>query len=135
MPLFGTAFVSVKEGDKKIAYEICKDLLELGFEVVATRGTARYMQEQGLEAVRPVNKVREGRPHIVDMMVDGDIDLVINTTAGAQSISDSFSIRRTALMRKISHSTTIAGSRALVQAIRAIRQHDGLQVKPLQDYF
>ena len=135
LPLFGTAFVSVKEGDKKIAYEICKDLLELGFEVVATRGTARYMQEQGLEAVRPVNKVREGRPHIVDMMVDGDIDLVINTTAGAQSISDSFSIRRTALMRKISHSTTIAGSRALVQAIRAIRQHDGLQVKPLQDYF
>jgi carbamoyl-phosphate synthase large subunit len=135
LPLGGTVFVSVKESDKEATLPIVEQLLELGFEVVATRGTTRYMHENGLKSVRQVNKVREGRPHIVDMMVDGEIDLVINTTEGAQAIADSYSIRRTALMRKISYSTTIAGSRALVQAIEAIRLSEGLQVKPLQSYY
>jgi carbamoyl-phosphate synthase large subunit len=134
LPMGGTAFVSVKSGDKEATLPIVEQLLELGFEVVATRGTAQFLHERGLKAVKSVNKVREGRPHIVDMMKDGDIDLVINTTEGAQSIADSFSIRRTALMQKITHSTTIAGSRALVQAIAAIRKNDGLEVKPLQKY-
>ena len=84
--------------------------------------------------VKPVNKVREGRPHIVDMMKDGHSALVINTTAGAQSISDSFSIRRTALLQKIPYSTTLSGSIALVAAIKAVRA-GGLDVRPLQSYF
>ncbi len=135
LPLAGTVFISVKDADKKAVTPVAKQLLNLGFDVVATRGTASYLQEQGLTEVRAVNKVREGRPHIVDMMLDGEIDLVINTTEGAQSIADSFSIRRTALMHKIPHSTTITGSRALVLGIEAIKQSDGLGVRPLQDYF
>jgi carbamoyl-phosphate synthase large subunit len=135
LPLAGTVFVSVKEGDKEITREIVRDLLGLGFDVVSTRGTTRYMHEHGLTGVRQVNKVREGRPHIVDMMVDGEIDLVINTTEGTQSIADSYSIRRTALMRKIPYSTTIAGSRAIVEAIASIRNKGGLEVKALQEYF
>ncbi len=135
LPLSGTVFISVKEGDKEAVLPIAQQLLELGFEVASTRGTARFMHEKGLTRVHQVNKVREGRPHIVDMMVDGEIDLVFNTTAGAQSIADSFSIRRTALMRKIPYSTTLAGARALVQAIAAIKLSGGLEVKPLQGYF
>jgi carbamoyl-phosphate synthase large subunit len=135
LPLGGTVFISVKETDKEGAIPLAKQLLELGFDVVSTRGTARFLQEHGLPQVRQVNKVREGRPHIVDMMVDGDIDLVINTTEGAQAITDSYSIRRTALMRKIPYSTTMAGSRAIAEAIASIRKHGGLQVKPLQAYF
>jgi carbamoyl-phosphate synthase large subunit len=135
LPMAGKVFISVKNNDKKAIKPIAKQLLEMGFELVATRGTAEYLQDQGLEQVKAVNKVREGRPHIVDMMIDGQIDLVINTTEGAQSIADSFSIRRTALTRKIPHSTTMAGSWALVQAIQAIKQSEGLEVKPLQDFF
>ena len=135
LPLGGTVFVSVKESDKDATLPIVRDLLDLGFEVVCTRGTTRFMHENGLTAVRQVNKVREGRPHIVDMMVDGGIDLVFNTTEGAQSIADSYSIRRTALMRKISYSTTMAGSRAIVEAISSIRNKGGLEVKALQEYF
>ena len=92
------------------------------------------MQEKGV-AVEPVNKVREGRPHIVDKMTDGSIALLLNTTEGAQSISDSYSIRRTALVEKIPYSTTISGGKALVKAIAAIKEKGGLQVAPLQEYF
>ena len=134
LPSEGKVFVSIKDSDKKLIESSVKLLLEMGFEVVATRGTAEYMQQKGF-AVTIVNKVREGRPHIVDMMKDGKIHLLINTTEGAKSISDSFSIRRTALLSKITYSTTLSGSRALVQAIYAIKQNKGLTVKSLQDYF
>ncbi len=134
LPQKGKVFVSVKEADKKHIEESVALLLKLGFEVVATHGTAQYLGEKGLK-VSIVNKVREGRPHIVDMMKDGHIQLVINTTEGVQSISDSFSIRRTALLGKIPYSTTLAGSRALVFALAAVRENDGLGVRSLQDYF
>ena len=134
IPTKGTAFVSVKEADKASITPAVKTLLELGFKVVATRGTALYMKEKGLD-VAIVNKVREGRPHIVDMMKDGGIQLVINTTEGASSISDSFSIRRTALLGKIPYSTTLAGSLAVVRGIEAYITTNGLNVRSLQEYF
>jgi carbamoyl-phosphate synthase large subunit len=134
LPVAGKVFVSVKEQDKPLIEESVALLLSMGFEVIATRGTAQYMNEKG-HAVATINKVREGRPHIVDQMKDGHIQLVINTTEGAKSIADSFSIRRTALLGKIPYSTTLAGSRALVLAIHAIRQGNGLGVRSIQDYF
>jgi carbamoyl-phosphate synthase large subunit len=133
LPTSGKVFVSVKESDKEAASHIVRELLGMGFEVVSTRGTATYMNSHGLK-VETVNKVREGRPHIVDMMKDGHIALVLNTTEGAKAIADSFSIRRTALLNKISYSTTLAGSRSVVQAIKAIKS-TGLDVHPLQSYF
>ena len=133
LPTSGKVFVSVKESDKEAASHIVRELLGMGFEVVSTRGTAIYMNSHGLK-VETVNKVREGRPHIVDMMKDGHIALVLNTTEGAKAIADSFSIRRTALLNKISYSTTLAGSRSVVQAIKAIKS-TGLDVHPLQSYF
>jgi carbamoyl-phosphate synthase large subunit len=134
LPASGRVFISVKDSDKKLIEGSVALLLSMGFEVVATHGTAQYMQEKG-HVVTVVNKVREGRPHIVDMMKDGHIQLVINTTEGVKSIADSFSIRRTALLGKIPYSTTLAGSRALVLAIAAIRERGGLHVRSLQDYF
>ncbi len=134
LPTSGRVFVSVRESDKPLIEESVAHLLKMGFEVIATRGSAQYFESKGLK-VSVVNKVREGRPHIVDMMKDGHIQLVINTTEGAKSIADSFSIRRTALLGKIPYSTTLAGSRALVQAIVAIKDNGGLDVCSLQKYF
>ena len=134
LPTGGKVFISVKESDKVNIIPMVRELKDMRFTVVSTRGTADYLAKQGLE-VETVNKVREGRPHIVDMMKDGHIDLVINTTEGAQSIADSFSIRRTALLGKIPYSTTLAGSRALVKAIAAAKTDGGFDVKPLQEYF
>lgn len=134
LPLSGTVFISVKDEDKKHLDHIGPLLKENGFSLIATRGTASYLEKLGL-SVQKINKVLEGRPHIVDIMKDGSVDLVINTTEGAVSIRDSFSIRRTALLNKIPYSTTIAGARALVLAIVRIRQEDGLEVASLQSYF
>ncbi|MBN8530765.1 MAG: carbamoyl-phosphate synthase large subunit [Alphaproteobacteria bacterium] len=133
LPESGNVFLSVKDGDKDVALGIARKLTDMGFNVVATRGTASFLQGKGV-TVTPINKVREGRPHIVDMMKDGRIVLVFNTTEGSQSISDSFSIRRTALLGKIPYSTTISGARAIVEAIAA-RKGKGLEVRPLQSYF
>lgn len=137
LPMNGTAFISVKDEDKKHITSMAKDLVSMGFSLVATKGTARFLKEQGID-VEPVNKVLEGRPHIVDMMKDGKIDLVLNTTQGAKAIADSFSIRRTALLGKIAYSTTIAGSRAMVSAIKCVKEEDnggGLGACSLQQYF
>ena len=134
LPKTGTVFLSVKDRDKVAATTIARDLIALGFKVVCTRGTGEYLQQQNI-AVEIVNKVREGRPHIVDIMKDGGIQLVFNTTEGAQAIADSASIRRTALFGKIPYSTTLSGSRAMVQAIAALyKTNEGLDVVPLQDY-
>ncbi len=134
LPKGGIAFLSVKDRDKQMMATIAQDLLTLGFKVICTRGTGEYLQQQALP-VEIVNKVHEGRPHIVDLMKDGKIHLVINTTEGAQAISDSSSIRRTALFGKIPYSTTMSGARAMVQAIGAIAQTaGGLSVTPLQAY-
>lgn len=133
IPASGTVFVSVKESDKAHVVAPIKQLIEEGFDIVATRGTADYLTKQGLK-VAMVNKVREGRPHIVDMLKDGNIALVINTTEGTASLADSFSIRRTALLGKIPYYTTIAGARAAAMAIRAIHR-EGLDVRSIQSYF
>jgi carbamoyl-phosphate synthase large subunit len=132
LPLSGTAFISLKEADKPSSVEPARQLLQMGFEIIATRGTAKYLQSAGLE-VRVVNKVLEGRPHIVDALKNGEVQLVFNTTEGAQSLADSFSIRRTALQQKVPYYTTIAGSMAATQAIAALRK-GALDVRPLQAY-
>jgi carbamoyl-phosphate synthase large subunit len=132
LPLAGCVFVSVRDQDKAAIIEPGRQLLAWGFELVATRGTAKVLVEAGL-AVRGVNKVQEGRPDIVDEMRSGKIQLVFNTTEGAQAIADSFSLRRTALTHGIPYYTTVAGARAAVQAIGALRQ-GCLEVAPLQSY-
>ena len=133
LPTSGTAFLSVKEGDKTILAEIGRKLLGMGFKLIATSGTADFLRSEGLD-VSNINKVLEGRPHCVDAMVNGDVQLVVNTTHGSQSLNDSFSIRRTALVRNIPHYTTVAGARAAVEAIEALRTSP-LEVAPLQSYF
>ncbi|MCP5365275.1 MAG: carbamoyl-phosphate synthase large subunit [Hyphomicrobiales bacterium] len=134
LPTEGTVFVSVKEGDKPAAARLAKRLADMGFALLATDGTARYLEEQGLSTVRRINKVLQGRPHCVDSIISGEVQLVINTTEGAQAIQDSFSIRRTALMNNVPHYTTISGANAAVGAIEAIKAGDGLEVHPLQFY-
>jgi len=133
LPVTGTVFVSVRDHDKQAILQASRDLLALGFKLVATRGTATFLAEQGL-AVESVNKVLEGSPHIVDAIIDGDVQLVLNTTEGAKSIEDSFSLRRTALTCGIPYFTTIAGARAAVRAIEALK-HGSLEVASLQSYF
>ncbi|MBT8473663.1 MAG: carbamoyl-phosphate synthase large subunit [Marinicaulis sp.] len=133
MPSSGKVFVSLKDSDKEGMIKAASKLIEMGFVVVATGGTADYFSENGLSVER-INKVLEGRPHIVDALKNGDIDLILNTTEGAQAIKDSRSIRTTALAQKIPCITTAAGARAAVRAIDALRQ-GGVEVAPLQAYF
>ena len=133
LPLSGCCFVSVKDHDKQAMVAPCRALLELGFSLLATGGTQRFLSQAGLEVER-VNKVLEGSPHIVDAMIDGRVQLVLNTTEGAQAIRDSFSIRQTALLHDIPYYTTVSGAVAAVQAITALSQRN-LEVAPLQAYF
>ncbi|MEA2756492.1 MAG: carbamoyl-phosphate synthase large subunit [Aliidongia sp.] len=133
LPLAGTVFVSVRDSDKPAITESCRRLVEMGFALVATGGTAQHLREAGLP-VETVNKVLEGRPHIVDRMMSGGIALVFNTTGGKQAVADSFSIRRTALTHGVPYYTTIAGARASVEAIHALKS-GSLEVAALQSYF
>ncbi|MCA3363585.1 MAG: carbamoyl-phosphate synthase large subunit, partial [Roseomonas sp.] len=133
LPESGTAFISVKESDKGAAVTLARRLAEMGFRVVATRGTAARIRDAGFTC-EVVNKVLEGRPHCVDAIKSGDIQLVINTTGGGQSVADSFDIRRSALTQGVPHYTTLAGARAAVHAIAALRAGT-LDVAPLQAYF
>ena len=132
LPTEGCAFVSVKDDDKPFIVEAVKLLLTQGFEVIATGGTHAYLEAAGLK-VGYVKKVLEGRPNIVDAIKNGDVQLVINTTEGKQSLQDSFSLRRSALMTKVPYYTTAAGALAAAQAIGAI-QADDLDVKPIQAF-
>ena len=132
LPLKGCVFVSVRDEDKAALVEPCRRLATMGFSLVATQGTADALSAADLPVER-VKKVREGRPHIVDRMLSGGVQLVYNTTEGAQAIVDSFSLRRTALTHKIPYYTTVAGARAAVQAIAALRAGN-LEVAPLQSY-
>ena len=133
LPLSGCVFVSVRDQDKAALVEPCRRLAAMGFTLVATSGTADALAAAGLAAAR-VNKVRDGRPHVVDRMLSGEVQLVFNTTEGAQAIADSYSLRRTALIHAIPYYTTLAGARAAVQAIAALRAGN-LEVAPLQSYF
>ena len=132
LPLKGSVFVSVKDADKALIADCAGHLEEIGFQLIATAGTATFLEEKGL-TVRRIKKVLEGRPHIVDAMMNGEVNLVINTTEGAQAIADSFSLRQTALNQGIPYFTTVEGARAAVQAIGALKA-DVLDVRPLQSY-
>ncbi|MEQ8504215.1 MAG: carbamoyl-phosphate synthase large subunit [Rhodospirillales bacterium] len=133
LPSTGTVFISVKDRDKTGMVDIARRLAALGFKVVATGGTQRFLADQGLDVAR-INKVLEGRPHCEDAIVNGDIHLVINTTEGAQAIEDSRSIRRAALENGVAHYTTLTAAAAVVEAMEAMA-HGTLEVAPLQDYF
>jgi carbamoyl-phosphate synthase large subunit len=117
LPTQGKAFISVRDADKQAAVSLARDLVELGFELVATSGTASFLADAGLECQR-INKVREGQPHIVDMLRNDEIELIINTTEGKTAIADSYSIRRRAIQHKVFYTTTVAGAFATIQALK-----------------
>jgi carbamoyl-phosphate synthase large subunit len=133
LPKTGTVFVSVKDADKARILEATKLLVALGFKILATSGTQRYLAENGVAAVR-INKVAEGRPHIVDSIKNGEVQLVFNTTEGATALNDSRSLRRAALLHKVPYYTTLSGAVAAAQGIRAYLGGD-LEVCALQSYF
>jgi carbamoyl-phosphate synthase large subunit len=133
LPRAGTVFVSVRDADKPRVLEAVRLLVSLGFRIIATSGTQRYLAEQGLPAGR-INKVLEGRPHIVDAIANGEVQLVFNTTEGATALADSRSLRRAALLHKVPYYTTLSGAVAAAQGIKAYLGGD-LEVRALQSYF
>ena len=133
LPTEGNVFLSVKDSDKEHLVPLAKDLVNLGFTLIATGGTCEFLRKSGLE-VKRINKVMEGHPHIVDAIINEDIDFMINTTKGPQAISDSFSIRREALAHKTPYYTLLTAAKAGVQAIHAMKNRE-MEVKPLQAYF
>ncbi|MBV9549883.1 MAG: carbamoyl-phosphate synthase large subunit, partial [Alphaproteobacteria bacterium] len=132
LPTGGTVFLSVKDGDKDLIEAPARQLLAMGFSLIATRGTAKVLEARGLP-VATINKVLEGRPHVVDALKNGEIHLVFNTTDGAQALADSSSIRRAALTLKVPYYTTMTGAKAATQAIAALKG-GSLEVAPLQSY-
>ena len=132
VPTSGTAFISVKDADKERILPAARELTALGFAIIATGGTQRYLASEGIECTR-INKVLEGRPHIVDAMKNGDVQLVFNTTSGSKALSDSRSLRQTALLNKIPYYTTISGAIAATLGISAYKS-GSLEVAPLQTY-
>ncbi|WP_323810118.1 carbamoyl-phosphate synthase large subunit [Sphingobium baderi] len=133
LPTEGTVFVSLKDSDKPVILPAARKLVSMGFGIVATGGTARFLEENGIP-VETVNKVAQGRPHIVDRISDGGVDLIFNTTEGWQSLKDSKAIRTSALRQKVAIFTTAAASLAAVDAIEALRGH-ALEVRSLQSYY
>ncbi|GBQ97727.1 carbamoyl phosphate synthase large subunit [Acetobacter nitrogenifigens DSM 23921 = NBRC 105050] len=133
LPLSGTVFLSVRDGDKAQLAPLGRRLIQMGFSILGTRGTAARLREAGIE-VAIVNKVLEGRPHCVDAIRSGEVQMVINTAQGAQAVKDSYDIRRSALTMGIPHYTTMAGARAATYAISAMLEGP-LEVAPLQSYF
>ena len=134
LPHDGNVFVSVKDSDKHALIDICSSLRDLGFTIIATKGTQEFLAGHNITA-EIVNKVRQGRPHVVDSLKDSKIQFVINTTEGSKSISDSASIRKTSLQQNIPYCTTIAGTRALIEAMKFIHKERGMSVKSIQEYF
>jgi len=133
VPRKGTVFVSVREIDKTRIADAVRLLFSLGFKVMATSGTQRFLADKGVPTEK-VNKVLEGRPHIVDAITNGEVQLVFNTTEGPQALADSRSLRRAALLHKVPYYTTLSGAVAAAQGIRAYRDGD-LEVRTLQSYF
>lgn len=132
LPLKGNVFISVKNKDKVKMVAPTKELIDMGYNVIATGGTAEYLIAAGLNVTR-INKVLEGRPHIVDAIKNDEIDLIFNTTEGAQSIKDSYELRRTALVGNIPYYTTARGAISAMEAIKVLKS-SALEVKPLQSY-
>ena len=132
LPFGGTVFVSVKESDKARIVAPVKDLAAMGFKIIATRGTKRHLEANGV-VCETINKVLEGRPHVVDAIKNGEVNLVFNTTEGSKALSDSKDIRRSALLQHVPYYTTLAGAVAVTRAIKALKSGT-LQVAPLQSY-
>jgi len=132
LPLSGTVFISVRDADKPDIAGVARSLKDSGFHILATGGTARFLAGHGVE-VETVLKVTEGRPNIVDLIKSRKVDMVINTSFGAKSVADSYSIRRSSIELGLPHVTTVAGARAAAQGIKAMLK-GGLEVKPLQEY-
>jgi carbamoyl-phosphate synthase large subunit len=126
-------FVSMRDGDKERILPAVKLLAELGFKVMATSGTQRYLSEHGVQAAK-INKQLEGRPHIVDAIKNGEVQLVFNTTEGAQALADSRALRRAALLHKVPYYTTLSGAIAAALGIKAYLGGD-FEVRALQSYF
>ncbi|MES2662379.1 MAG: carbamoyl-phosphate synthase large subunit [Pseudomonadota bacterium] len=131
IPTKGVAFLSVRDSDKPGIVEVAKRLKSLKFDLVATRGTAEFLKQSNIEVER-INKVKEGRPHVVDRLKNGEISLIINTTEGKTAIADSFEIRRTAVQSKVCYATTLAGAKALSEAMMQ-NQQQPIQVRRIQD--
>jgi carbamoyl-phosphate synthase large subunit len=126
-------FVSVRDSDKPRIVDALKTLVGLGFRIIATSGTKRYLDQQGVPSAK-INKVLEGRPHIVDAIKNGEVQLVFNTTEGAQALADSTSLRTAALLHKVPYYTTLSGAVAAARGIKAFLEGD-LEVRALQSYF
>tara|TARA_Y100000590_G_scaffold59773_1_gene63466 strand:- start:11042 stop:14236 length:3195 start_codon:yes stop_codon:yes gene_type:complete len=133
LPIKGNAFVSVKDEDKPKIIDLCKRLINLDFKIISTKGTHEFLIKNSIHS-EIINKVKEGSPNIVDLILDKKIDIVMNTTLTKKEITESFSIRRTALTRQVPYFTTVAGAFAAVEAIAYLR-NDSIKVKPLQEYF
>ncbi|MDD9899789.1 MAG: carbamoyl-phosphate synthase large subunit [Alphaproteobacteria bacterium] len=133
LPVSGTVFISVRDQDKNMVIPLAARLADMGFDIVATGGTAKHLVDAGIRA-RKVNKVYEGQLHVVDIMINGDIHLMLNSTEGPQAVVDSFNLRRAALQNRIPYYTTIAGGKAAVDAIASMRQSGPFDVKSLQEY-
>ena len=132
LPTHGTVFISVREADKPKVAALAKDFVDEGMTIMATRGTASVIADSGIDVI-VVNKVREGQPHCVDAMINGDVALVVNTVEGAREVEESKGIRSTALAKRIPYSTTMPGASAVARAIRALRAQT-LAIRSLQDY-
>jgi carbamoyl-phosphate synthase large subunit len=132
IPTYGKIFISVKDKDKPHTVEIAKRLSEMGFQLIATRGTKQYLEDSGIN-VDLINKVMEGRPHVVDMIKNREVNFIINTVTGAQAQKDSLSIRRSALQHNIPYTTTISGAKAVLRAIEMLLKKE-LSIKSIQEY-
>ncbi len=132
IPLNGRVFISVKDNDKAQVLPIAKEFIELGFTVIATRGTAKFLQDQGLK-VELINKLQEGRPNVLDLIKNKQISFILNTVFGKQAQKDSMYIRRGALQYKIPYTTTISGAKAIVKAIRRLKEHP-ISIRSIQEY-
>ena len=133
LPLTGMAFISVKDDDKSKIVDVARKLIKLGFNLITTKGTNDFLLKSGLKSSM-VKKVKDGSPNIIDFIKENKIDLVINTTFSSKEIIESFSIRRTSLVKQIPYFTTLSGAIAGVDAIEYMIKDD-IKVKPLQDYF
>ena len=134
IPKSGKVFISVKNDDKEAILPLAQKLAKIGFKLIATKGTAKFLTDNNIEDVESVNKVKEGSPHIVDMIANKEISLVINTTSGEQDIADSYSIRRTTLLNKVVYFTTVRGAEAIIRAMQHLNKGEELTVKSLQTY-
>ena len=127
MPKSGNVFISVRDPDKEAICDVASELLEIGFKIY-TSGTYNHLKNQGIECIK-INKVKDGHPHIVDMIKNNEVHLIINTTEGARSIRDSFSIRKESQNHKISLTTTVSGAKAFCKAIKFIDDFDAMDLK------